>query len=362
MYKQPKIDWHSTNIHNIGGDADKLQRLKASNSEHAWSNVGKKEGLQIWRINDFKVVAWPEDQYGKFYANDSYIILFTHNHGKPDASYDLHYWLGSTTSQDESGTAAYKTVELDDHLGGKPIQYREVQLFESKQFLSYFPNGIQYLEGGAPSGFHKVEKANVKPRLFVVHGNMKAVRVMEVPLSPSSLSDSDVFLLDAGEEVFEWIGQGATPGEKMKAAQVATTLGYDTDVVEQGDTTGEEAKRFFELLGGVPSNIPSGSVVNIPATREAKKLYHVRASDAGQLHSCDEVSVSRSSLVSADVFLYDVGDRVFVWIGKDTATGEKNNALSYGQSYLLKNNLPPYTALIRVSEGHEGAEFKKLLH
>ena len=44
--------------------------------------------------------------------------------------------------QDEYGTAAYKTVELDTYLDDKPIQHREVEGYESELFLSYFPAGI----------------------------------------------------------------------------------------------------------------------------------------------------------------------------------------------------------------------------
>lgn len=55
---------------------------------------------------------------------------------------DIHYWIGKASSQDEQGAAAVYVTQLDEHLGGAPVQRREVQGHESPSFRAYFKNGL----------------------------------------------------------------------------------------------------------------------------------------------------------------------------------------------------------------------------
>ncbi|BFZ02566.1 hypothetical protein BsWGS_05605 [Bradybaena similaris] len=66
----------------------------------AFENAGASVGLEIWRIEKLKVVRQDAKTYGEFYSGDSYIVLSTKKQrNSPKLEWDLHFWLGSRTSQ-----------------------------------------------------------------------------------------------------------------------------------------------------------------------------------------------------------------------------------------------------------------------
>jgi len=175
--------------------------------------------------------------------------------------HDIHFWLGEKTSQDEAGTAAYKTVELDDRLGGGPVQHREVQGHESDLFMTYFPeNTVEIMEGGIESGFRHVEAVQHPTRLLHVKGTRQNVRVNQVALSGASLNSGDVFILDLGNELIQWNGSRSSLFEKMRASQVVHAIKDErggrpeASIYDEGDNE-PGLNAFWTALGGKPARI-----------------------------------------------------------------------------------------------------------
>ena len=92
---------------------------------------------EVFRVEMFDLVEVPEEQHGVFFAGDCYVILYAYSDGKKDC-YIIYYWLGSNSSQDEQGAAALRTIELDQRLGGTPVQVRVVQGKEPTHFTAMF--------------------------------------------------------------------------------------------------------------------------------------------------------------------------------------------------------------------------------
>ena len=116
MIKDRQPDWGDTNMSLFGSDVEKKCKEAAADGEVQWEGQGEAPGLQVWRIEAFKVKPWPKSKYGRFHIGDSYICLNTYlkdPENNPKAlAWDIHFWIGAESTQDEYGTAAYKTVEL----------------------------------------------------------------------------------------------------------------------------------------------------------------------------------------------------------------------------------------------------------
>jgi len=70
-----------------------------------------------------------------------------------------------------------------------------------------------------------------------------------------------------------------------------------------------------------------------------------------------EGKLSKKDLDSKDAFVIDLGNQVWVWVGKKASEGEKTKALSKAQSYLKGNDRPSWTPISRIAEGSEPPSF-----
>ena len=274
-------DWQDTNMALFGSDVEKKIKAAAADGEPQWDDAGLKPGLQIWRIESFKVKPWPESKYGQFHTGDSYIVLHTYIKDpevNPDKlAWNIHFWIGSESSQDEYGTAAYKTVELDDKLGGAAVQHREVESSESDLFCGHFPKGVRYLKGGVATGFKHVEDpATREPVLLRIKGTAGNMQLRQVRLKRTYMNSGDVFVMDTVDALWQWNGAEASAHEKSKAAELCRLLQADDaarkhreiHVLDEGSPEGDGTAKEFKYK----SYLDKDSTPHVPVILTSSSL------------------------------------------------------------------------------------------
>nr|XP_027221280.1 gelsolin, cytoplasmic-like [Penaeus vannamei] len=354
------------------GAVDTHQR-DAENSD-ILKNILPKEINNFCTIN-FEVVPYPKEKYGQFYQGDAYIVLHTIDI-KGTKKWDLHFWLGSQCSQDEAGAAAIKTVELDDQLGGVPVQHREVEGHESSLFLAWFKKGVRYLKGGVASGFHHVDPDEPYPaRLFHVKGR-RNIRIRQVEVGVGSMNKGDCFILDCRSEVYVYMGSASRRMERMKAIMAGNGIrdddhaGKSKVIVIDESASSSEIEAFFEALGGgSPDDIADEDAAMEDAAFERSEnnvisLHHVFEDDNNiiQTNLIGEKPLLQSMLDSGenqqDCFILDTGVSVYVWIGSGSSKKEKVKSMEMAAGYMEQKGYPKWMSVQRVVEKAEPAVFK----
>lgn len=325
----------------------------------AFQGAGQKAGMEIWRIENFLPVPVPISSYGKFFMGDSYVILKT----TKSFRHDIHYWLGKDTSQDEAGTAAIKTVELDAALGGRAVQYREAQGHETEKFLSYFKPCIIPQQGGGASGFSHIEinEREHETRLYVCNGK-HVVRVKEVPFARSSLNHDNIFVLDTKFKIFQFNGSNSSIQERAKALEVVQYLKdryhegqCEVAVVDDGKLMADaDAGEFWSFFGGFAPLLRKTVSETKTMNSFPAKLLCV---EKGKPEPVEADMLTRDLLNTQNCYLLDCGLEVFVWMGRNTSLEDRKTA-SLAAEELLRDDSRPKAHLIRVIEGFETVVFR----
>ncbi|KAJ3679231.1 hypothetical protein LUZ60_017242 [Juncus effusus] len=329
----------------------------------AFTGAGQKPGLEIWRIENFRPVPVSKSSYGKFFMADAYIILKTTAIKNGSLKHEIHYWLGKDTSPEESSTAAVITVELDAMLGGRAVQYREVQGNETEKFLSYFKPCIIPLKGGLKGSFEGQEREFVN-KLFVCKGK-HVVHVKEVPFMRSSLNHDDIFILDTKSKIFQFNGSNTSIQERAKALEVVQYIKdtyhdgkCEVAAVEDGKLMADaEAGEFWGLFGGfapLPRKNTSNGNGKIDITSTSPLLFFVTK---GQAVALSSESLTRELLETSKCYLLDCGNEIYVWMGRDTSLESRKSVSSVAEE-LLRDPSRPKAHIIRIIEGFETVMFK----
>ncbi|KAF8733142.1 hypothetical protein HU200_015515 [Digitaria exilis] len=295
---------------------------------------------------------------------DSYIILKTTALKNGSLRHDIHYWIGKDTSQDEAGTAAILTVELDAALGGRAVQYREIQGNETEKFLSYFRPCIMPQPGGVASGFKHVEvnDQDHETRLYVCHGK-HVVHVKEVPFARSSLNHDDIFILDTKSKIFQFNGSNSSIQERAKALEVVQYI-KDTfhegkceiASVEDGRMMADaEAGEFWGFFGGF-APLPRRASAESNEKHE-ETAFKLLCFDQGKLEPVNYESLAHELLETNKCYFLDCGAELYVWMGRTTSLQERKGASEAAEKLLSDSNRTK-THIIKVIEGFETVMFK----
>lgn len=374
LKKGKKYDWKDSNMALVGSKEDKQQRKKVADAEVMWGQTDSdKPCTVVFRINKFKIELVPKAEQGTFYEGDSYIIF--HQEKVPDSDkmrMDVYFWIGKKSTQDEYGTAAIKTVELDAYHNDVPVQHREVQGNESDKFKSLFPK-ICILKGGHDTGFRHVTTVEYKLRLLRVQkqphspGKRKTILVKEIKACKDNLSDDDVFIIDLGTQIVQVNGSSCSADEKYEATQYIAQL--------RDERSGKAMKLIvrdsMDEATEVPDVAEDDDDDDDDFENDVASFQHVmfRLSDASgeivftevQTGNLSKDKLDPSGSGGEDVFICDFGSECYVWIGKGASQNEKDNGMAYAHNYLMKTKHP--LAPVSVMKcGNEPKEFLNRFH
>ncbi len=185
-----------------------------------------------------------------------------------------------------------------------------------------------------------------------MHGRTElATKAVQMPLKAASLNTNDCFVLVSPEETYIWFGRGSTGDEREMAKLLALKTDKDPTLV----TEGQEKPDFWATIGGQGPYMDE-RIMRAVDDDYAARLFH-GSNATGNFRReisfflllywiCKTVTTlvatpveeilnfGQMDLVPEDVMLLDVGDTLFVWLGRDSNEVERRACAASAKEYL----------------------------
>ncbi|XP_064546786.1 villin-like protein quail isoform X1 [Drosophila montana] len=336
----------------------------------------------LWKIDEDHLEAVARPQYGTFYDNCAYIIYASNLVGhyashetitreqKPNVPLEryIHYWLGSNVTEQNRSNVVHKIQELDSYLGNVSSIYREAQNHESARFLSYFKNGYDVLSGA-------LINSTQKTRLFQLYGRkwLRAVELSNIDWTHFNSDYIMVLLMDAVK--FVWIGRSSAAIERRSALAWVQRQRKDGQlcIVDDGyeQSMSAEQKELWNTVLPLQQRMVcqarqqgSDYECSNKADANGNKFRIYKCNQRGRLH-LDQLDVgmpTKDDLSDAHgVYLLDnFGQSIWLWVGAQATQADALTAMGNGRAFVKKKKYPNSTLVVRVLEGREPVEFKRL--
>ena len=181
-----------------------------------------------------------------------------------------------------------------------------------------------------------------------------------MPLFNTSLNTGDVFILDTGLKIFVYNGATANRYEKAKGLDVANKIrneerGGRAEIIfmDEDPNNGE----FWGALGG-QITVTNPGEPDAHADASAPRLFKVSDASGFTPINLPGNKLTKDLLCSDDVFIVDVGNKLYVWVGKGASASERRESMAHAMQYITQNGYPNSTPIERVADGGETPTFK----
>ena len=259
-------------------------------SEIAFETAGKREGLQVWRIENFALNHIPQSQFGNFYNGDCYLVLSSKKSGsgKPPSTSDwglnfrsrftlwfafldwfklITRWTGCRSRSHHANGRSFERI-AHAISRNRRIRIEEIQ--------KLFPRGNSYQRRRSPFWlqscwsqrlyrYQKIIACKRKEKCYCSRSSSQVCsnnviiasvwRHNDGIFSWASFNNGDVFIIDIGQGLIQWnspqvIASHWLPNHNNLSSQIVKSVWKAVNLRGAFATVNEEAE--FQLWPSMP--------------------------------------------------------------------------------------------------------------